>query len=182
MDTTQSQNSLGDVKNWIASTIESHRERAQPIARLGFPRLGEYFSPSLLAAAKFVPVDDLPFVPLTALGLPQYAEFEGMSVNAVTYVDYCFVQTHFVDKESLYFHELVHMTQWRLLGIERFILEYGNALIHGRNYHTNPFETMAYELQLDFDLGRAPFDVEREVARRIDLQFSSDAPAKFASK
>jgi len=57
------------------------------------------------------------------------------------------------DRESIHFHELVHIIQWDELGAEKFILTYGiNLLASG--YRQHPLEAIAYDLQAEFDQGR----------------------------
>jgi hypothetical protein len=68
--------------------------------------------------------------------------------------------------ESLHFHELVHVVQWRILGPERFLWAYADGL-ERFGYRNSPLEVVAYDLQERFDAGVKPFDVEAEVARRL---------------
>lgn len=70
-------------------------------------------------------------------------------------------------RESLLFHEMVHVVQWRVLGRRRFLREYvGSWAAAGRAYGEIPLEVMAYELQERFDAGER-FDAEGEVRERL---------------
>jgi hypothetical protein len=55
-----------------------------------------------------------------------------------------------LERESLHFHELVHVIQWQHLGIDRFLLAYGIGLAQF-GYQSSPLEKMAYDLQLEFE-------------------------------
>lgn len=167
MDTQRLYESLPQVSAWIAGTLESHRARTRIIGSLGLPRLAGYYPQQLLASVHVVAVQEIPVPPLTTLGLPELADFEGMGAHAITFIDTVFVRTSHARDESLYFHELVHAAQWQYLGPEKFLLVYGIGLLEA-GYHGNPVEIMAYDLQSEFDRGRPPFDVTAEVARRLD--------------
>jgi hypothetical protein len=167
LDTQRLYKSLPQVSAWIAATLESHRDRTRIVGSLGLPRLASYYSPQLLASVRVVAVKEIPVPPLTALGLPELADFEGMGADAITFLDTIFVRTSHARDESLYFHELVHAAQWHYMGADKFLLVYGIGLLEA-GYHGNPVEIMAYDLQSEFDRGKPPFDVPAEVARRLD--------------
>jgi len=48
---------------------------------------------------------------------------------------------------AILFHELVHVHQYGLLGLETFIHEYISSVAAYRNYRTIPLEAVAYEAQ-----------------------------------
>ena len=48
---------------------------------------------------------------------------------------------------AILFHELVHVHQCGLLGLETFIHEYISSVAAYRNYRTIPLEAVAYEAQ-----------------------------------
>ena len=167
MDTQRFYKSLPHVSAWIAATLDAHRERAHFVGSMGFSKLPAYYPLQLLASVRVVEVVEIPVPPLTALGLPEFADFEGITANGITYLDTIFVLSGHAWNESLYFHELVHAVQWQYLGPEKFLLAYALGLSQA-GYHANPVETMAYDLQAAFDQGHPPFDVATEVARRLD--------------
>jgi hypothetical protein len=68
---------------------------------------------------------------------------------------------------QLVFHELVHVTQYRLLGIEEFARLYVRGYLHG-GYEGTPLEMNAYQLDGRFIMGGPGFDVEAEVRAWID--------------
>ena len=154
------------IMAWIRQTVESHAEKAQIVAILNFPRLSGYFSPALLGSAKVVTVDRLPVPPLSQMGLTQFADWERGEYGGITYLDTFFVTRDQARSEALYFHELVHVVQWRLLGSERFIAAYAAGL-EQFGYRGSPLERTAYDLEDRFKSSRQIFDAKLEVANQL---------------
>jgi hypothetical protein len=154
------------VLTWIEQTLARHAANARPVAALDFLRLPQYFSPARLAATKVIAVEIVPLPPVTALGLKQFAELKSMHLSGITYLDTFFVREDLTGDERLHFHELVHVIQWSLLGAERFLAAYADGLEkHG--YRKSPLEEMAYSLDNLFQMGAAPFDVEKVVQTEL---------------
>ena len=72
-------------------------------------------------------------------------------MGGITYLDTYFLLPGGADDESLHFHELVHVIQWRVLGPENFLLLYAADLAE-RGYSDSPLEAMAYGHQQRFDV------------------------------
>jgi hypothetical protein len=144
---------LPAVEIWIDSLLASHAAEARSVASLPFERLANYYEVATLAAARVIVVDKVPTPPLTSMGLPQFAAFEHMDANGITYRDTYFVDRELAEDESLHFHELVHVVQWRELGPRSFLMAYAAGLATSAGYASNPFEHIAYGLQEQFDLG-----------------------------
>ncbi|MGA2691691.1 MAG: hypothetical protein ABSF76_04955 [Opitutaceae bacterium] len=151
---------------WIKKTIADHASRARSVASLGFTRLPDYFSPSLLVSAKVVQVDRLPMPPLSQMGLTEFTEWERVEYGGITYLDTFFITRREVTNEPLYFHELIHVLQWRMLGPERFIAMYADGL-ETFGYRNGPLETMAYSLQGRFESSPMIFDAEFAVKTQL---------------
>lgn len=158
------------VVSWVSETLRAHHSQARPVASCGFTRLARYFGPQLLAQAKVVAVDAPPTPPLTRLGLPQFAAFEQMAPLGITYLDTFFIRTSEERNESLHFHELIHVVQWRLLGPEGFLLAYASGLVEA-GYRDSPLEVMAYNAQARFEAGET-FDAEQTVSVELRSRFS----------
>ena len=139
-----------------------HADTSQPVATLGFPRLGDYFSDAALGAARVVTVAKVPFPPITEWGLIEFADLSQMALSAVTYNDLIFVHQS-LRTERVHFHELVHAVQWRALGVDRFLLTYGAGVMRD-GYAHSPLEAIAYDLQSQFDRGLAIRGLEAMVA------------------
>jgi len=156
------------VRGWIDRTLAEHRNRAQPVASYRFPQLGGFYSSEFLTTAKVVEVERVPMPPLSALGLTGFGEFESGNYAGITFLDTYFVQSGEVLRESLHFHELVHVVQWQHLGAERFVMAYALGYLQGGGYRANPLEVMAYDLQDYFEKGGQPIEVESFVRRQLD--------------
>ena len=82
-----------------------------------------------------------------------------------------FVKRARANDEELYFHELIHVVQWHLLGPERFIALYADGLKR-LGYYDSPLEQMAYLAEKDFARLKQPFDAEALVQRELQ-EFSA---------
>lgn len=145
---------LPSVKDWIDRTLQAHASSATSVLNVRFPQLQSHYPDTLLARAQVVIVPRVPFPPVSQLGLPEFSAMEMMSLAGVTYKDTFFV-CNGQQRDSLYFHELVHVVQWDRLGVDNFLLAYAVGLLqHG--YEQSPLEQMAFELQARFDQQRVP--------------------------
>jgi hypothetical protein len=164
------------IANWIQKTLAEHAGAAQPVTSLGFTRLANYYDASLLAAGKVVVVARVPMPPLAAMGLDRFKDFERMDAGGITYLDTYFVRADHAHVESLHFHELVHVVQWRLLGPEKFLALYADGL-ERFGYRNSPLEVMAYDFQDRFEREPEPFSVEVACQKPLsDLIGSANSP------
>lgn len=154
------------VMGWIQETLLEYQRLTRPVAFKKFQRLPLYFSPAQIEATKYVIVDRIPIPPLSSIGLSRFAEFERGDYGGITYLDTYFLKRAGADDESLHFHEMVHVVQWRVLGAERFLALYANGL-EEFGYRNSPLEKMAYDAQELFDHSAAVFDAEKLVARKL---------------
>ena len=155
------------IIRWIDGTLAAHVKNARPVASFDFRRLPAFYSTPLLASAKVVAVERVPVPPLSAIGLPEFGEFEQGNYRGITFKDTYFVQATQVGSESLHFHELVHVVQWAHLGVEKFLLAYAAGLAMN-GYRNSPLEAMAYNLQDYFDQNGQPADVEAAVRNKLN--------------
>jgi hypothetical protein len=93
-------------------------------------------------------------------GLPDFT-----TMPAITFDDV--VVFHEPLTPQLIFHELVHVVQYRLLGVDEFARLYVRGYLHG-GYIGTPLEICAYELDGCFIMGSVGFDVEAEVKSWIE--------------
>ena len=154
------------IVGWIKKTLAEHATAARPVASFGFSRLPDYYVAQLLASSKAVVVARVPMPPLSAMGLDRFRDFEQMDAGGITYLDTYFARADRAHDESLHFHELVHVIQWRLLGPERFLALYADGL-ERFGYRKSPLEAMAYRLQHRFQREAQPFSVEAACQRLI---------------
>jgi hypothetical protein len=153
---------------WIRGTLGSSANAGQTVASRRFSRLPLYFTENTLASTKVVLVDPLPMPPLSSMGLGRFADFERDDFEGITYMDTVFLKPIQSNNENMYFHELVHVIQWRLLGPDRFLFSYANGL-ECFGYRHSPLEAMAYDAEEAFANSTAIFNVEKMVAERLGL-------------
>ena len=154
------------ILGWVEQTLSRYAPQARALGSLGFKRLPGYFKPEVLASAKVIYVAAVPVPPLTALGLPQFSEFEHLNAAGITYTDTFFAREELRGDEGLHFHEMVHVLQWRFLGSRAFIATYADGLERA-GYRHAPLEVMAYTLETVFAKSPAPFDVAAVVREEL---------------
>lgn len=159
--------------SWMtARYIAYHRRR---LGTLGTSIPGElltsfhqYFPPAVLAETRIVQttMPEPLLYPLVALfGVKGLLEMS--SIGAITLVDVVAYPDE-LDRDTL-FHELVHVVQYRVLGLKQFARLYVTGFLKGGGYEGIPLERQAYELGARFQ--RDPekvFSVEEDVIRRLD--------------
>jgi hypothetical protein len=168
-DLRQLQERLPLVEQWIDELLARHRSGAVPVASLPFAHLGRYYLPRTLESSHVVLVDRVPTPPLTALGMPGFSDFENMDASGITYRNTFFVERSVANDESLHFHELVHIVQWRMLGSRNFLLAYATGLTTPEGYASNPLEVIAYGLQEEFERGTV-FRAEPLIERHLQAE------------
>jgi hypothetical protein len=94
-------------------------------------------------------VDNVEFPPLERFGLPEFAAQQQLPFDGITFDDTYFLRKG-AERESLHFHQLVHVVQWQHLGFDKFLFAYGVGLAQF-GYEASPLEKMAYDLQSEFE-------------------------------
>ncbi|MCC6906893.1 MAG: hypothetical protein IT430_03040 [Phycisphaerales bacterium] len=160
---------LARANEWQNRLRLQHASASRSIVALGFRRLAEHFPTTLLDVARVVAVEQVPPPPLKQWGLPAdvadavaFPDAAGLTLGELV-----FVRRGLECDESLIFHELLHVIQWRQLGPRAFLAMYGLLLLR-QGYHTHPLEETAYGLQRRFDGGELHgIDVEPLVQRAL---------------
>jgi hypothetical protein len=160
------------IAGWIKKTLAEHEAAAKPVASFGFNRLPDYYDTQLLASSMAVVVARVPMPPLSAMGLDRFIDFEQMDAGGITYLNTYFVRADQAHDESLHFHELVHVIQWRLLGPEKFLALYADGL-ERFGYRKSPLEVMAYRLQYRFQCEAQRFNVEAACQKLLGVLASN---------
>jgi hypothetical protein len=160
---------LPKAKQWIDNLIEEHSSAAKPLSSFHFPRLPEYFSVDIIANTKVVIMDKMPQIPFENVGFIKLSHLERVGTAAAALrQDTIFVEKKYESAEALFFHELVHILQWRVFGNDDFLLAYGMGLmLHQDSYTKIFFESMAYKYQSIFQSSNIPFNVEKELTPEI---------------
>lgn len=92
--------------------------------------------------------------------------------SGITFVD-CIVirkslERNFQSWVSILFHELVHVTQYQILGSRKLVEEYVRSWIqNGYSYHAIPFEVQAYRLEARFRRSKLLFSVRKIVEQEL---------------
>src|SRR3989338_2489182 len=160
------------IRKWIEVTLNHYASKAKPIDEFNFKNLPLYYSDQLLRSAKVVVVDQVPVPPLTSFGLAEFSGFEKGDYAGITFKDTYFVNSKEVFSESLHFHELIHIVQWKHLGVEKFLIAYALGLLK-YDYQNSPFEVMAYKHQANFDSKAVPYNVEKVVLTELNALLPS---------
>jgi hypothetical protein len=167
---------------WIASQVAAYiMEQRQKYAPLATPltsaekqRLTAFFPDPVLDAARIRRLEKdgrvenpVFYKELERWGFPARILPDFRDMAAVTFVDT--IVAHDAMSQRTLFHELVHVVQFRKLGLETFSADYVSGFVSGGGYDGIPLERNAYELEARFAADRArPFDVATEVQSWIE--------------
>lgn len=113
---------------------------------------------------------------LQALGFTNLPDFGGMA--AITFHDV--IVSHEALTPALLFHELVHVEQYRQLGVDRFAELYVKGFLEGGCYEAIPLELSAYGLEGKFR--KAPhrgFSVEQAVTAWLEGEAEDEIDLGF---
>ena len=160
----------GLVAQYITAQREKYSPRAIALSAQQKAVMTGFFSPQLLEGTRLLVlqgerVANPDFYPmLTSLGFSNLPDQSGM--GAITFSDV--VVSHEPFSDGLLFHELVHVEQYRQLGIPRFSELYVHGFLNGRSYEAIPLEVNAYTLGRRFELNPAGhFAVAEEVRKWV---------------
>ncbi len=159
---------------WVRHQRHKHRRNAVPLTDEEFAQLSCFFDADTLRSVRVahLPVLENPKLVgvLRLVGAGDTIDFSAAS--GVTYGDLILIsQSRAVNitPMSLLFHEMVHVAQYRVLGVRGFIERYVRGWAdNGCAYLTIPLERDAYVLQARYDTNpQRAFSVEDEVRRRL---------------
>ena len=157
--------------SWMTQRyISHHRARLMPASNPIDPKkrlpLKEFFPQEVLEQTRVIraTVPNPKFYALVViLGINGVLDMS--SIGAITFVDLIAYPERMT--RSTLFHELVHVVQYRVLGLRRFASLYVNGFLKGGGYEGIPLEKQAFELEERFT--RNPnrvFSVEEDVVQR----------------
>jgi hypothetical protein len=160
-------------EKWILEQRGLHRPTANPLPSDQRSRLEAFFDKNVLDSARFAPVDQIPnpgfYQNLPAMGLQIPMDLGQM--QGITFIDTVLLSKRFQSSwvPSLYFHELVHVVQYSVLGSWEFMQRYIRGWAeNGYQYGSIPLEKDAYELQSQYETNPLqPFSVQQVVAQRL---------------
>jgi hypothetical protein len=156
----------GLVAQYITAQRERYAPRARPLSSQQKNGVAGFFSREILEGVRLLvlhgeQVANPDFY--TMLGNLGFNNLPDQStMRAITFSDV--VVSHQSFSDSLLFHELVHVEQYRQLGIPRFSELYVTGFLNGGSYDAIPLEINAYTLggRFEQDSGRL-FSVADEV-------------------
>jgi hypothetical protein len=157
------QRALPQIEQWIDNLRAQHLLKSISASDVGFPRLAAHFPMPLLKATRVASVGTIPFPPVSVYGLPEFDAMARMPLVGITFRDMYFVQPSF-ETEGVQFHELIHVVQWKVLGVREFLLAYALGVVQCE-YEKSPLEAIAYDLQARFEQGLGLPSVAESVAR-----------------
>ena len=143
---------IAQISGLLEQYISTQRERfypqtvaltaAQAAAMAGFLLL-QVLNAVRVLVLRGLRVENPPFYPLLAdMSFSDLPDFSQMA--AITFCDV--VVSHVPLTDGLLFHELVHVEQYRQLGITRFSELYVWGFLSGGGYDSAPLEVNAYAL------------------------------------
>jgi len=157
---------------WLtARYIARHRNRLFPEARPIPPQtqaaFRDFFPQPVLEETRIVraSVPNPRFYAFAKiLGITGMLEMS--AIGAITLVD---VIAHADNlSRSTLFHELIHVVQYRILGLRQFAKLYVRGFLEKGGYDGIPLERQAYELEEEFSRNsKRGFSVEEDVKRRL---------------
>ena len=152
----------------------AHRPLGRVLTPSELEAVAPYFDESLLRTVRIARVpsisnpDFYSFLLEQSIAIP--LDFTQMA--AITFVDTILVSEHqplpATEEMPLLFHELVHVVQYDVLGLDEFVSRYVRGWAsHGFRYSGIPLERWAYELDARFRAGAPVFSVAAEVGRQL---------------
>jgi hypothetical protein len=161
------------VAEYITVQRERYRHNTLLLSTVQKRALAGFFSLDLLQSTRFVVLRDErvatpEFYPaLKAMGFNNLPDPSIMA--AITFVDT--VVSHEPLTDGLVFHELVHVEQYRQLGVSPFSSLYVRGFLSAGSYEAIPLERHAYALEERFEGDRTDgFSVADRVAEFIAAQ------------
>lgn len=159
------------VAEYIFAQRSEYIRRCAPLTPKQQAAMKGFFPPNLLDGVGIVRLDghrvaNPSFYPMLAeLGFANLPDFCQMA--AITFSNV--VVSHVPFTHGLLFHELVHVEQYRRLGISRFAELYVQGFLTGGGYDGIPLEVHAYGLGERFEANpRQRFAVSDEVLAWIE--------------
>lgn len=142
---------------WVQSQRDAHRPGARPLNDREVDALERFFGPTImnLASIKLVPhIENPPFYAMlvqSGISVIDFAQGGG-----ITFIDTILISKAHTWRGpvplSLVFHELVHVVQYDLVGIDEFVSRYVRGwFAQGAQYASIPIERQAYDLQARYE-------------------------------
>lgn len=160
---------------WAESQRDRYRSTGRKLDDKERDEMKRFFGPETLdkIRIKMVPIIENPdFYPtLMKMGIPEPMDLT--TASGITYIDTVLISEKYLIHRShwlpLIFHELVHIVQNEILGVQEFMKQYVFGWAdNGFNYASIPMEKDAFDLAAKYESNpRHSFSVINEVRLRL---------------
>lgn len=158
--------------NWIAAERLKHLPISRPLTSAECSGLASHFSAQCLASARLACVDKIPTPTFVRRVVDRFEflqkriQFDFSSASGMTLGE-CILVVAPDPSVELLFHELVHVEQYRILGLKGFARAYVQGVIDSNFvYDKIPIEAAAFELTTRFTEGES-FVVHAELLHSL---------------
>ncbi len=175
-DLTEQQRILVQAREWIKNQRDVYWPRAHPLPDNLKLVLRPFFQDTdALDVARYV-VDAIPNPPFRAKAAAVLGvDIDFSQMTGITFQDTIVIADAALDPAAftvLAFHELVHVVQYKVLGVDGFVTRYVGGLVGGGDYFAIPLELVAYTAQARFMVMPAEhFSVKELVQRTVSLGY-----------
>ncbi|RJF35772.1 hypothetical protein [Pseudoalteromonas gelatinilytica] len=147
---------IENIANWVDKLVSDYLPQARCCSEL-HPSIKQYFPRDFLENSYFIITNDIPKLDIQ-FESSNVESFINMDGDGITYKNLYFIKEHRAFDPTIHVHELVHVAQWKLLGVTGFIEKYINEL-ENCGYNDAPLEKMAYAIEDRFALRNELFDI-----------------------
>ena len=166
---------IRDAKAWVKQQRRRHRRSACHVSDKDRRKLSVHFDAFALEAARFkrVSIIENPSFMETIKERGIRLPYDFSKNRGICFQDTVLTSETYRPPQgkrlALLFHQLVHVVQYQVLGLDRYIEEYLEGWIHGGfEYHLIPLERQAYDLQAKFECkSQQLFSVRTQVERAL---------------
>jgi hypothetical protein len=145
----------GRVADWITAQRTRYRRAAHPLSPDQRGGLARFFEEPTVERVRVLRVPSIEDPPWHG-DVPGH-KWDLREMSGITYQDVVLINDEFVPHPAplgLLFHEMVHVAQYQLLGVEEFARQYVRGwATNGFSYLSIPLEKEAYALEAAFNRG-----------------------------
>lgn len=161
---------------WVRSRRNTYRAAGHPLRDFELAAFEPFFDAATLADLRVARVEEFRPWPLERLlrRIGLRGILPSPSVAGIALIDTIVIVTPTAHERHmaslpLLFHELVHIEQYRVLGLRGFLREYvGGWLAAGRSYDEIPLEIQAYELTEQYEAAPGDaFSITETIRKRF---------------
>jgi len=167
---------IPNARQWITDQRNMNRPHASPLSKEIIDSLQQCFRMTTLGRAQIRIVSQIENPPFYAdlmkMGIDVPIDFSQMA--GITFDDTVLINKSYSGTPppiSLIFHELVHVAQYSLLGVDEFARQYVLGWAeNGFSYTSIPIEHEAYKLQKRFEGSpHSNYSVEEVIEKRLGI-------------